>query len=122
MKVLVVDDSSTMRKIVSNALRQLDANVVIVEAEDGNDGFAKYGAHADLNLVLCDCNMPNCNGLEMLKKIVATGRKTPVIMVTTEAEKTNVIEAIKAGAKNYVSKPFTPDALNSKIKQTLGLK
>ncbi len=121
MKILVVDDSSTMRRIVSNALKQYDGgNHEIVEAEDGNDGFEKFQAHADLGLVLTDWNMPNCNGLEFLQKVVATGRKTPVIMVTTEAEKTNVITAIKTGAKNYVTKPFTPDVLIGKIKQTLG--
>ena len=61
------------------------------------------------------------NGLEFLKKVVATGSKVPVVMVTTEAEKGNVIEAVKAGAKNYVTKPFTPDILIEKLKKTMGM-
>ncbi|MBF0245351.1 MAG: response regulator [Planctomycetes bacterium] len=122
MKVLVVDDSSTMRRIISNSLQSLGVPLEITEAEDGNDGFTKYMASPDFELVLSDWNMPNCNGLEFLQKVVATGKGTPVIMVTTEAEKTNVITAIKAGAKNYITKPFTPDILAGKIKQTLGLK
>lgn len=91
-----------------------------VEAEDGVEGLAAYEANSDIDLVLSDWNMPNMNGLDMLKKIVALGKKTPVIMVTTEAEKSNVIEAIKNGAKNYVTKPFTPDVLIGKIKQVIG--
>lgn len=121
MKVLVVDDSSTMRRIIANALKQLDAGVVIVEAEDGNDGMAKLAANQDLTLVLSDWNMPNCSGIEFLEKAIAGGCKVPFIMVTTEAEKANVIRAIKTGAKNYITKPFTPDVLNGKIKQTLGM-
>jgi two-component system chemotaxis response regulator CheY len=64
--------------------------------------------------------MPNCDGLEFLKKVVETGHSAPVIMVTTEAEKSNVVVAIKSGAKNYVTKPFTPDILKQKIQQTMG--
>ena len=121
MKVLVVDDSSTMRRIISNALKQFMTDLVIVEAEDGNDGFEKFKANGDLNLILSDWNMPNCDGLTFLKKVVETGSKIPVIMVTTEAEKSNVVIAIKSGAKNYVTKPFTPDILKAKINQTLGI-
>lgn len=120
MKILVVDDSSTMRRIICNALKQFEADAEIIEAEDGNDGFSKFEANQDLELILSDWNMPNCNGLEFLKKVVGTGSKVPVIMVTTEAEKGNVVLAIKSGAKNYVTKPFTPDILKTKINQTLG--
>jgi two-component system chemotaxis response regulator CheY len=120
MKVLVVDDSSTMRRIISNALKQFMSDLVIVEAEDGNDGFEKFQANQDVELVLSDWNMPNCDGLSFLKMVVETGHSAPVIMVTTEAEKSNVVTAIKAGAKNYVTKPFTPDILKAKISQTMG--
>ena len=119
MKILVVDDSSTMRRIISNALRQFMPDPEIVEAEDGIDGFTKFEANQDVELILSDWNMPNCDGLEFLKKVVATGHKAPVIMVTTEAEKSNVVMAIKSGAKNYVTKPFTPDILKMKISQTM---
>jgi len=120
MKVLVVDDSSTMRRIISNALKQFVTDLVIVEAEDGNVGFAKFQENQDVELILSDWNMPNCDGLQFLKMVVETGHKAPVIMVTTEAEKSNVIIAIKSGAKNYVTKPFTPDILKAKISQTMG--
>jgi len=120
MKILVVDDSSTMRRIIGNALKTFVTDLVIVEAEDGNDGFAKFQANQDVGLILSDWNMPNCDGLTFLKNVVATGHKVPVIMVTTEAEKSNVVTAIKSGAKNYVTKPFTPDILKQKISQTLG--
>ena len=122
MKVLIVDDSSTMRRIVGNALKQVDAQATVVEAEDGVDGFTKYEANKDANLILCDWNMPNMNGFDLLVKLVGSGCKTPIIMVTTEAEKENVIKAIKAGAKNYITKPFTPDIFSAKVKQTLGMK
>ncbi|MBF0197427.1 MAG: response regulator [Planctomycetes bacterium] len=121
MKVLVVDDSSTMRRIISNALKQFMPDADIVEAEDGNDGFDKFQANQDVELILSDWNMPNCDGLEFLKKVVETGHTAPVIMVTTEAEKSNVVTAIKSGAKNYVTKPFTPDVLKGKISQTMGI-
>jgi len=121
MKVLVVDDSSTMRRIIGNALKSFMPDAEVVEAEDGNDGFEKFEANQDAGLILSDWNMPNCDGLEFLKKVVATGSKIPVIMVTTEAEKSNVVTAIKSGAKNYVTKPFTPDILKGKINQTLGI-
>jgi len=118
MKILVVDDSSTMRRIICNALKGL-GEVTIVEAEDGQDGLDKYQANTDVELVLADWNMPKLTGFQMLEKLVAGGCKAPIIMVTTEAEKSNVFAAIKAGAKNYVTKPFTPDVLIGNIKQTL---
>lgn len=121
MKTLVVDDSSTMRRIVINALNQMGQEINVVEAEDGQDGYAKYEENKDVELILCDWNMPNMNGFELLEKLVGEGCKAPIIMVTTEAEKENVIKAIKAGAKNYITKPFTPDMFVTKVKQTLGI-
>ena len=95
------------------------SDVEIVEAEDGNEGFDKLSENEDCKLILSDWNMPNCDGLEFLKKVVASGNSAPVVMVTTEAEKSNVVTAIKSGAKNYVTKPFTPKTLKDKIQQTL---
>jgi two-component system chemotaxis response regulator CheY len=120
MKILVVDDSFTMRRIISNGLKQFMTDLVIVEAEDGNDGFEKFQANQDIDLILSDWNMPNCDGLQFLKMVVATGHKAPVIMVTTEAEKRNVVNAIKSGAKNYITKPFSLDIFKAKITQTMG--
>lgn len=116
MKILVVDDSLTMRRIISNTLKQIGQES-IVEAEDGVMGLAALEANPDVKLVLTDWNMPNKNGLEFLLDIRKTKSKEelPVVMVTTEAEKANVVTAIKSGANNYVVKPFTPDVLKEKI-------
>jgi two-component system, chemotaxis family, chemotaxis protein CheY len=90
----------------------------IVEASDGQEGLKAASGQGPFDVMLVDWNMPNLDGLSMLKKIRETDRKTSIIMVTTEAEKTRIIEAVKAGANNYVVKPFTPDILKSKIEET----
>jgi len=115
MKILVVDDSSTMRRIICNALKQIGQSDVI-EAEDGCQGLAKVKADPGIGLVLTDWNMPNMNGFEFLQKIRESNKDIPIVMVTTEAEKGNVLSAIKAGANNYIVKPFTPEILTEKIK------
>lgn len=117
MKILLVDDSKTMRNIQKGILAQLGHSDV-QEACDGLDALSKVGA-MDPDLMLVDWNMPNMDGLTFVKKYRATGKKTPIIMVTTEAEKARVIEAIKAGVNNYVVKPFTPDGLAERIRETL---
>lgn len=117
MKFLVVDDFSTMRRIVRNLLKELGF-LNVDEAEDGAIAYGKLtGEHFDF--VVTDWNMPNMDGLTFVKQFRAKGGKTPIIMVTTEAEKTRVIEAIKAGVNNYVVKPFTPDILAQRIGETM---
>lgn len=119
MKALVVDDSMTIRRIVIKALAEIGISEA-VEAGDGDD--AVTAAKADtFNIVLMDWNMPKMSGLDAVKAIRAAGVKTPIIMVTTEAEKTRVIEAIKAGVNDYLIKPFTPQQLGDKVKSILGL-
>ncbi len=117
MKIMLVDDSRTIRKIQIKVLSQLGLNEV-VEANDGAEALAKLPADSP-DLILLDWNMPNMDGLTCLKTIRASGNKTPVIMVTTEAERTRVIEAVQAGVNNYVVKPFTPESLGLKIKETM---
>lgn len=117
MKILLVDDSKTMRNIQRSVLSQL-GEMTIEEASDGQDALAKL-ANFKPELLLVDWNMPNMDGLTFVKTFRAKDKTTPIIMVTTESERSRVIEAIKAGVNNYVVKPFTPDLLSQRINETL---
>jgi two-component system chemotaxis response regulator CheY len=117
MKILLVDDSKTMRNIQKGILNQM-GYTEIEEACDGLDALSKVGGFKP-DLMLVDWNMPNMDGLTFVKEFRAKGTKIPILMVTTEAEKSRVIEAIKAGVNNYVVKPFTPDVLQQRIQETL---
>jgi two-component system chemotaxis response regulator CheY len=120
MKILLVDDSKTMRNIQKRTLATLP-EAQFVEASDGVEGLAAMtGAGVNgFQLVLVDWNMPNMDGITFVQKVRQTDKTTPMIMCTTEAEKTRVIDALKAGVNNYVVKPFTPEALTEKVQQTL---
>ncbi len=120
MKILLVDDSKTMRNIQKSVLTQLGYSQ-IEEAQDGQDALSKVGAFQP-DLILVDWNMPTMDGLTFLKTFRQSNKATPVIMVTTESEKARVIEAIKAGVNNYVVKPFTPDLLSQRINETMSKK
>jgi two-component system chemotaxis response regulator CheY len=117
MKILLVDDSRTIRNIQKNVLAQLGYSDV-VEAADGIEALAQIAAH-NPDLLLIDWNMPNMDGITLVRKIRETDKKIPLIMCTTEAEKTRVLEAIKSGVNNYVVKPFTGETLAEKITATL---
>jgi two-component system chemotaxis response regulator CheY len=117
MRVMLVDDSKTIRNIQKNILEKIGITE-IQEACDGQDALSKVAAF-NPQLILLDWNMPNMDGLTFAKTYRAQGNKTPIIMVTTEAEKNRVVEAIKAGVNNYVIKPFTPEALEQRVKETL---
>lgn len=115
LKFLIVDDFSTMRRIVRNLLKELGfANVD--EAEDGAVALQKLRAGA-FDFVISDWNMPNMDGLTLLQTIRADGRlkKLPVLMVTAEAKKENIVAAAAAGANGYVVKPFTAATLDEKL-------
>ena len=117
MKILLIDDSATMRKIQRNVLTQMGYQD-IVEAEDGEHAIHQMKANNfAIDLILCDWNMPKMNGIDFVRKIqsVPNLKKIPIIMVTTEAEKDKVVEALTSGAKGYVVKPFTPEILQKKI-------
>lgn len=117
MKILLVDDSKTMRNIQRSVLTQL-GEMTIEEACDGQDAMAKLATFQP-DLMLVDWNMPNMDGLTFVKTYRTKNKSTPIIMVTTESERSRVIEAIKAGVNNYVVKPFTPDLLSQRITETL---
>ena len=115
MKFLVVDDFSTMRRIVRNLLKELGYSNVD-EAEDGAMALSKL-RNEQFDFVISDWNMPVMNGLDMLKSIRADAAlaKLPVLMVTAEAKKENIIAAAQAGANGYVVKPFTAATLDEKL-------
>lgn len=117
MRILLIDDSKTMRNIQKSVLKQL-GYTDIEEACDGQDALNKVPVFKP-ELCLVDWNMPNMDGLTFVKTFRESDKATPLIMVTTEAEKARVIEAIKAGVNNYVVKPFTPDLLSERITETL---
>ncbi|MBA5868749.1 MAG: chemotaxis protein CheY [Nitrospira sp. CR2.1] len=115
MKILVVDDMSTMRRIVKNILKQLGFNN-LEEAENGQEALTKLKADT-YGFVVSDWNMPVMMGIDMLRAIRADEqlKKIPVLMVTAEAQKENLMEAVQAGVSNYVVKPFTAETMQDKI-------
>ena len=120
MNILLVDDSRTMRNIQKKILVGLAPEVQFAEAGDGLEALAVITASpTKFDLVFVDWNMPNMDGITLVKKVRETNKTMPMIMVTTEAEKTRVVDAIKAGVNNYVIKPFTPEMLLEKVNQTL---
>ncbi len=119
IKILVVDDFATMRKVVRNLLKQVGYED-IVEAEDGVMPLKALKSQK-IDVVVSDWNMPNMSGLELLKAVRADAdlAKTPFLMVTAEALQDNVVAAVKAGVSNYIVKPFTAEVLNEKIKKIM---
>ncbi|MGL4515229.1 MAG: chemotaxis response regulator CheY [Shewanella sp.] len=117
MRFLVVDDFSTMRRIVRNLLKELGFTNVD-EAEDGQVALHKL-KNGQFEFVVTDWNMPNMTGIELLRAIRADAqlKHLPVLMVTAEAKKENIIEAATAGASGYVVKPFTAATLDEKLKK-----
>lgn len=118
MKILVVDDFPTMRRIVKTLLGQCGYRN-FVEAENGAEALAMLKSTPGIDFVVSDWNMPQMTGLELLKAVRAdpTLKGLPFLMVTAEAEKENIIEAVKSGVSNYVVKPFTAATLQEKLKK-----
>jgi len=121
MRFLVVDDSSTMLRIISNTLKRLGHND-ITTAEDGEVAWNILKETSDFTAILTDWNMPNMNGLQLVQAIRSDNRfdDTPIVMITTEGGKSEVITALKAGVNNYIVKPFTPQVLKDKLAAILG--
>ena len=117
LKVLVVDDMSTMRRIIKNVLKQIGFSD-LVEAENGQDALAKLKA-GDIGFIVSDWNMPVMQGIDFLRAVRADAelKHLPFLMVTAEGQKENIIEAVQAGVSNYVVKPFTAEALQAKLEK-----
>ncbi len=123
MKILVVDDFPTMRRIVKTLMRQ-NGYSNFVEAEDGQQAIRMLETTPDIEFIVSDWNMPNMTGLEFLKAVRADARfkHLPFLMVTAEAEKENIIEAVKNGVSNYIVKPFTGATLQEKLSKVFAAK
>ena len=117
MKILLVDDSRTIRNIQKNTLKTL-GHTDVAEAADGLEALTCIAKDRP-DLMLVDWNMPNMDGITLIRKVRETDKELPIIMVTTEAEKSRVIQAVKAGVNNYCVKPFTAETLAEKISQTM---
>jgi len=121
MKLLVVDDSSIIRKIIKATADVLQMETE--EAQDGIEALEKLSAHYEnIDLVLLDWNMPEMSGYDVLVEIKGNEklRHIPVMMVTTEGQKNNIVAAVRAGADNYLTKPFTVEELESRILECVG--
>jgi two-component system chemotaxis response regulator CheY len=117
MKVLIIDDFATMRRILRNILKQIGFTN-ISEADDGKTALKKLKKD-NFDLILCDWNMPEMTGLELLNKVKSDDelKNIPFVMVTAEAQKDNIVEAVKAGVSNYVVKPFTAETISEKLQK-----
>lgn len=120
MKILIVDDFATMRRIMKNILKQIGFSNII-EADDGTTALEEL-KKSTVDLIISDWNMPKMTGLDLLKNVRDTDglKDIPFLMVTAEAQKQNVIDAVQAGVTNYVVKPFTAEAISEKLEKIFG--
>jgi two-component system, chemotaxis family, chemotaxis protein CheY len=117
LQVLIVDDSSVMRKIVERSLRQAGIEIAkVFEAGNGAEALAVLSENK-VDIILCDINMPVMDGLEFVKQLpnVANAKGVPVVMITTEGSEGHVVQALSAGARGYLRKPFTADQVKEHI-------
>lgn len=117
IRVLIVDDSAVMRKIVERCLRQAGIDLTeVLEANNGLEGLAALQG-GKVDLILSDINMPAMDGLEFLHGLrdVENAKNIPVVMITTEGSESRVVEALSAGARGYIRKPFTPDQVKERV-------
>lgn len=117
MKILIVDDFATMRKIVRTLFERIGFHK-LAEAEDGVDALSKLRA-TPFDFIVSDWNMPNMMGLDLLKAVRADDqlKEIPFLMITAESQKENVVQAVQAGVSNYVVKPFNQDVIETKLLQ-----
>lgn len=118
MKILLVDDSAIIRRVLKNTLKEILPEVIFAEASDGTEGLRALKDHGDVDIIFLDFNMPNMTGDICLKHIRKNSdyNKIKVIMATTEAEKKTVIKMMKMGANGYLVKPFNPDSISNALR------
>jgi two-component system, chemotaxis family, chemotaxis protein CheY len=124
IRALIVDDSSVMRKIVERSLRQAGVDLdLVVEASNGVEALSALQSNL-VDLILCDINMPIMDGLEFVREAakVENARNVPIVMITTEGSEAHVVQALSAGARGYIRKPFTPDQVKEHVLPLLGKK
>ncbi|HZW95190.1 MAG TPA: response regulator [Candidatus Eremiobacteraceae bacterium] len=117
VRVLIIDDSSVMRKIVERSLRQAGIDLTqVVEAGNGAEALTALQENK-VDLILCDINMPVMDGLEFIKQLsgVVNAKGVPVIMITTEGSEAHVVQALSCGARGYIRKPFTPEQVKTQV-------
>jgi two-component system chemotaxis response regulator CheY len=117
IRVLIIDDSSVMRKIVERSLRQAGIDLTqVLEAGNGAEALSVLKENP-VDLILCDINMPVMNGLEFIKQLpgVANAKDVPVVMITTEGSESHVVQALSCGARGYIRKPFTPEQVREQV-------
>jgi two-component system, chemotaxis family, chemotaxis protein CheY len=124
IRALIVDDSSVMRKIVERSLRQAGVNLTkVLEAGNGAEALAVLQDN-QVDLILCDINMPVMDGLEFVKQVagVPNAKGVPVVMITTEGSESHVVQALSCGARGYIRKPFTADQVKEHVLPLLAVK
>jgi two-component system, chemotaxis family, chemotaxis protein CheY len=117
IRALIIDDSSVMRKIVERSLRQAGIDLTqVLEAGNGAEALGVLQTN-QVDLILCDINMPVMDGLEFIKQLpgVPNAKDVPVVMITTEGSESHVVQALSCGARGYIRKPFTPEQVNEHV-------
>ena len=120
--IITVDDSSTMRRIIKNTLQKLGFSNVL-EAGNGIEALDQMAKSSKIDIIITDWNMPEMDGLTYVKTVRTKDqyKETPILMITTEAAKDDILTALKSGVNNYVVKPFTPETLQEKVFKLLGI-
>jgi two-component system chemotaxis response regulator CheY len=122
IRALIVDDSSVMRKIVERSLRQAGIELAqVLEAANGEEALTVVEENS-VDLILCDINMPVMDGIEFVRRLqsIDHGKDVPVVMITTEGSESHVVQALSAGARGYIRKPFTADQVKEHVIPVLG--
>ena len=122
IRALIVDDSSVMRKIIERSLRQAGIDLEkVLEASNGAEALTALHNNT-VDLILCDINMPVMDGLEFVRETakLESARGVPIVMITTEGSESHVVQALTAGARGYIRKPFTPDQVKEHVLPVLG--